>query len=390
MAIKTGIRSRTFHSIFITCPQGLEEILFKELKDLGYAQGQKKFCGVELNNVSITDIYRINYCSRVATRVLLPLRKFNVNHRDDLYKEASNIFWLPYIPKGATIAVDSNVSYCKNFKNSLYAAQVVKDAICDQFMQKIHKRPDVDVYNPDVQFHILIKHNQAILSIDTSGQALFKRGYRQKTVKAPMQESLAAALLLQTGYTGQTVLCDPCCGSGTFLAEALLIASRTAPGFFRKKWGFEYLPSYSKEEWQTVKEEIDSLRVSVDPQNFIAIDRDYDALEACKANLKSIVGDVASEIECHRGDFKRYAPQKKFSQLVCNPPYGKRLEEQEDLRGLYRHLGDFVKNHGVSSARAAIVTSNIEALSAVNLKQTHSIELYNGGLETTFAEYSSS
>ena len=212
-------------NLFVTCSGGLEELLEQELQELGYTT-QPGFRGVYVFNVSMREIYHINYCSRIAVRVLLPLRKFKCYDKKSLYFEVSKVDWTEYIPKDKTFAIDANVKH-RNIKNSLFAAQVVKDVICDQFRDKFGYRPSVDLKFPDVQLNLFINQDNAVLSFDTSGEPLYKRGYRQQKSEAPLQETLAAAMLYSIGYSGKEALCDPCCGSGTLLIEAAMVATNT-------------------------------------------------------------------------------------------------------------------------------------------------------------------
>ena len=170
----------------------------------------------------------------------------------------------PFFKEGATFAIDANVNN-RELRNSLFAAQVVKDAICDQMRQRTGRRPSVQVQNPDVQINLFIQQQNGVISFDTSGEPLHKRGYRQESVEAPIQESLAAAILRLARYTKDQILLDPCCGSGTFLIEAALMATNTPPGYLRKYWGFMRHPGYDNAAWLKVRNQIDEKRIPLDP-----------------------------------------------------------------------------------------------------------------------------
>ncbi|MFS8563409.1 MAG: THUMP domain-containing protein [Rhabdochlamydiaceae bacterium] len=302
--------------IFVTCPGSVELLLLDELKEMGI-EGKKSLRGVFVPKTP-ENVYTINYNSRLATRVLWPLVNFRCRHKDDLYNFAKKINWSLYIQAGKTFAIDSNVSH-PNLRNSLFAAFIVKDAICDQFREKTGVRPSIDVAHPDVQLNLFINNEQAILSLDTSGDPLFKRGYRQSTGPAPIQESVAAAILRKIGYTSSDILIDPFCGSGTFLIEAALIATQTPPGFFRKKWGFINLPDFSEEIWQATKAALDSKRISLTPDTIFGYDKDRVTLQSCLQNVRF----TKFPITCDISDIQRLSPKKLPTLLIGNPPMGK-------------------------------------------------------------------
>ena len=248
--------------LFVTCGQGMEALLIQELETLGYPLTTAGYRGVKVASVEIDAIYRINYCSRLAGRVFLPLTAFQCRDAKDLYKAASKINWTDYISSEKTFAIDANVSHPR-LRNSLFAAQVVKDAICDHFRDKTGERPSVDVKNPDVQLNLFIHNESCVISFDTSGHSLHKRGYREETVEAPLQETMGAALLKLANYQGNEIFYDPCCGSGTLLIEAALIASKTPPGFLRRQWGFFHLPDYNESTWLQYKMEADDIEKEI-------------------------------------------------------------------------------------------------------------------------------
>src|ERR1700722_8739454 len=221
-------------SLFITCAQHLEPLLIQELTALGITDLKLGFRGIWAPN-TIENIYKINYLSRLATRVLLPLSQFACPDAQALYTEAKKIPWLDYLDETKTIAIDANIHH-PQIRHSLYGAQLIKDAICDVVREKKGARPSVDVKNPDIQLNVFIQKNRATLSIDTSGIPLYKRGWKEAATEATLPETLAAAILLRAGYGEREVLCDPFCGSGTFLIEAACMATQTPAGYFRKKW----------------------------------------------------------------------------------------------------------------------------------------------------------
>ena len=257
--------------LFVSCAPELETLLSEELADLGIKETHLGYRGVFIEKWEWSTIYKVNYASRLASRVLLPLSRFKCFDRKTLYQSMIELDWSHLIKEGRTFAIDANVHH-RELRNSLFAAQVVKDAICDQLREKHGHRPSVDVANPDIQLNLFIQNTAGVISFDTSGIPLHKRGYRQETVEAPMQESLAAAILRLANYTKDQILLDPCCGSGTILIEAALMATNTAPGYLRQKWGFTKHPRFDTLEWLSVKNKLDENRIPLQPQHLFGID----------------------------------------------------------------------------------------------------------------------
>ncbi len=356
-------------NIFVTCPGSIELLLLDELKEMGI-EGKKSLRGVFVPKTP-ENVYMINYNSRLATRVLWPLVTFRCRHKDDLYNFAKKIDWHLYIQAGKTFAIDSNVSH-PNLRNSLFAAFIVKDAICDQFREKTGERPSIDVANPDVQLNLFINNEQAILSLDTSGDPLFKRGYRQATGPAPIQESIAAAILRQVNYTSSDILIDPFCGSGTFLIEAALIATQTPPGFFRKKWGFVNMPEFSEETWKATKSALDSKRIPLTPDTIFGYDKDRITLQSCLQNIRM----TQFPITCEVCEIQRLSPKKLPTLLIGNPPYGKRLETSKEP---YLGFGQLLK--ACPKARSALLSPDEYLIKATGLPFRKAASFYNGGLD---------
>lgn len=370
--------------LFITCSQGLEELLCHELAQFGYTDSRPGYRGVYLNVPAFDAIYRINYCSRIASRVLLPLKRFKCYDADSLYREASSINWSRFFLKKETFAIDANVTHRK-LKNSLFAAQVVKDAICDQLREKTGARPNIDTANPDIQLNLFMHEEKAVLSFDTSGVPLHKRGYRQESVEAPLQESLAAALLLLANYDGSETLCDPCCGSGTILIEAALIASKTPPGYLRKKWGFFHLPDFSNAKWLTVKNEVDQSRGSLKKGLIFGSDVSKNAVRVAQVNVRA--AGFHDKIEISQSDFRDYSPPTPPNIVMSNPPHGLRLQETEVLRGFYRALGEFMKQKSAKPGRGFIFTGNLELTKEVGLNAKRRHVINNSGIDSRLLEF---
>jgi putative N6-adenine-specific DNA methylase len=370
--------------LFITCGQGLEPLLCNELLELGFEQTHSGYRGVYVDISSFEDIYKINYCSRIGGRVLLPLLNFRCHDSRSLYKKALDIDWSLYIPPGKSFAIDPNVNH-PQLRNSLFAAQVLKDAICDQLKEKRGYRPDVNPKNPDIQLNLFINPDQAIICFDTSGTPLHKRGYRQESVEAPLQESLAAALLRLAEYTGQEILFDPCCGSGTFLIEAALMTTRTPPGFLRTRWGFMHLNEFNPDKWLKAKIEVDQHRIPLPHGLLSGMDINKDAVRICRTNLRA--AGFHQAVEVIQGDFRDYEPSKPPNFIITNPPHGKRLNEVDQLRTLYRALGDFFKRKTSKPSRAFVFTGNLELAKEVGLAPRQRHVIHNSGIESRFLAF---
>ena len=370
--------------LFVTCGQDLEPLLVEELAALGFTNTRQGFRGVYVHDNSYNAIFRINYCSRISGRVLLPIAKFRCYDQKALYRGGMSVDWSQYIPQGKTFAIDANVKH-RQLRNSLYAAQVLKDAVCDQFKERTGKRPDINVKNPDVQLNLFIHDDQAFISIDTSGIPLHKRGYRQDAGEAPIQESLAAALLMIAKYQPTDILLDPCCGSGTILIEAALIASRTAPGYLRQKWGFMLLPKFSFDDWLKVKTEADDLRQPIPKNHLFGIDNNRNVVRICQGNLRAagFLKDVLVKTE----DFREFKPEILPTLIVANPPHGKRLENEDVLIPLYRSLGDFMKNNVAKPARGFVFTANTPLVKEIGLSANRRHVLSNSGVESRLLEF---
>lgn len=370
--------------LFVTCGQGLEPLLVHEMTEMGFTDVREGFRGVYVYNDSFNAIYRINYCSRIGGRVLLPIKKFRCFDQKALYKGGRSINWTQYIPRGKTFAIDANVKH-RQLRNSLYAAQVLKDAICDQMKEDTGDRPNINVKNPDVQLNLFIHNDQAIISVDTSGIPLHKRDYRQDAGEAPLQESLAAALLMLARYQPSEILLDPCCGSGTILIEAALIASRTAPGYLRQKWGFMLLPTFSFDDWLKVKTEVDDMRQPIPKNHLFGIDINKNVTRMCQGNLRA--SGFLKDVLVKQEDFREFKPEIMPTMLVTNPPHGKRLESTDSLIPLYRSLGDFMKHQVTKPGRGFIFTANTPLVKEIGLSANRRHVISNSGVDSRLLEF---
>lgn len=360
----------------------MEELCEAELIELGAVETKTTYKGVYFKLTAprggsdLTTLYKINYTSRLLSRVLAPLVTFPCHTTNTLTQKAKKIHWEDFCSLEKTFAISSSVSKSR-ITNSLYASQCLKDGIADYFRDKYGKRPDVEVVNPDVRFNLHIEKDTAVISLDTSGESLHKRGYRLLAGEAPMQETLAAAIIRISKWDGENPLWDPMCGSGTILCEALMHYCRIPAQKLRKKFGFFNLPDFNPEEWKKAKEECDS-KIRPLPKNIICgSDKSQKALEVAKENLSHL--PYSDSIEITRNEFQQKSSFENGT-LITNPPYGIRLGEKEEVQTLYKELGDFLKTKCAGTS-AFIYTGNPELRKSIGLKTTRRIALDNGKLE---------
>ena len=360
---------------------GLEEMAANEISSLGASNIKQRFRGLSFK-ADLESIYKINYASRFLTRVLAPLISFDCHSTKYLYKTAMDIPWEELFAPDQTFAIFSQVSN-STITHSKYASLKLKDAIVDRFRDKIRRRPNVDSKYPDIWFNLHIENNRAVISLDTSGGSLHRRGYRLDTVEAPMQETLAAAVVQLTEWDGSQTFIDPMCGSGTIPAEAFMSLSKLPSGYFRKSFGFHKMPDFSKGLWTKVRKELDG---AFDPPAEIPIqasDVDPSALRVAKRNLSHL--PRGSEIYTHRKDYSEITvPQGAM--LVMNPPYGIRLQTGEDLGPFYKEVGDWLKQK-CQGSEAYIYFGERKYLKNIGLRPEWKKPLMNGGLDGRLAKF---
>lgn len=353
----------------------MENICQEELIELGAKETEVAYKGVYFK-ADLQTLYKINYTSRLASRILAPLITFPCRSTDYLYQKSKKIHWEDFCSLKKTFSISASVSNSR-INNSLYASQCLKDGIADYFRSKNGKRPDVEVVNPDVRFNLHIEKDTATISLDTSGESLHKRGYRLLAGEAPMQETLAAAIIRISKWDGQNTLYDPMCGSGTILCEALMHYCRIPAQTLRKKFGFYNLPEFNRNEWNKVKADSDS---NVRPllKNIIrGSDKSPDAIKIARKNLSRLPYSDAVELSSTSFD---QIKEFESGTLITNPPYGIRLGESEEVQNLYKVFGDFLKTKCAGTS-AFIYTGNPELRKFIGLKTTKRIPLDNGKLE---------
>lgn len=358
---------------------GLEPVLAKELTELGADNVQ-----IGRRMVSFTGdkemMYRANFQLHTAIRILKPIAHFKAKSADDVYEEVKKIDWTQYIGLEKTFAVDS-VVFSEEFRHSKFVSYKVKDAIVDQFREKTGKRPNISVANPDIRLNMHIAEDQCTLSLDSSGESLHRRGYRQESVEAPLNEVLAAGMILMTGWRGETDFIDPMCGSGTLLIEAALIARNMAPGLFRKEYAFEKWADFDKDLFDNIYND-DSNEREFDHKIY-GYDVDIKAVNTARLNVKA--AGLTSDITVTEADFKDFTQPAEKSIIVTNPPYGERISTP-DLLGTYRMIGERLK-HQFLNNDAWVLSYREECFDQIGLKPSLKIPVYNGSLECEFRKY---
>jgi len=366
---------------FAKIAEGLKEAGSQELAELGAKDIAPEFHGIFFRADQPT-LYRINYLTRLASRCLAPLVSFYCRDTDTLYRKAKQIRWEDFFAAGRTFAVSANVSDSA-ISHSKYASLRLKDAVADYFKEKTGKRPDVSTRNPDVLLNLHIRHDMAEISLDTSGGALHRRGYREETVSAPMQETVAAAIIRFTTWNGAVPLYDPMCGSGTLLCEALMRYCNIAAGIFRSRFGFESLPDFDGSIWKQVKNEADK-NIRQLPQGLIAgSDLSAEAVDAAKINIMGL--NYGKHVRIARADFRKL-PAIEGQVIVTNPPYGIRMGADEDLEAFYKDLGDFLKQKCKGST-AYIYFGERRHIKKIGLKASWKKPIKAGGLDGRLVKY---
>lgn len=358
---------------------GLEPVLAQELTRLG-AKNVKEGRRMVSFTGDTEMMYRANFQLHTAIRILKTIRHFKARSAEEVYNEVQKVDWSQFIEKGKTFAVDS-VVYSKEFTNSRFVTYKVKDAIVDQFREKTGDRPNISVSNPDIRLHIHIADEDASISLDSSGESLHRRGYRQESVEAPLNEVLAAGMIYMTGWKGDCDFIDPMCGSGTLLIEAALIALNMSPGVFRKQFAFEKWPDFDQELFDKIYN--DETQERPFAHHIYGYDIDPKAVNTARMNIKA--AGLSQYITVENRDFKTFTKPQEKSIIVMNPPYGERISTP-DLLGTYRMIGERLK-HEFGGNEAWILSYREECFDAIGLRPAIKHVLYNGSLECEFRRY---
>ncbi|HAT64317.1 MAG TPA: RNA methyltransferase [Flavobacteriaceae bacterium] len=360
---------------------GLEDLLAKELQELGASSIEKG-----IRNVSFEGdtgfMYKANLCCRTAIKILKPIDYFNVFTEDDIYKKVYDIPWENYMTSDGSLAVNATV-FSEVFTHSQYIALKTKDAIVDRFRDREGVRPDVDLDHPTLRINIHIDRNICTISLDSSGESLHKRGYKVSSALAPINEVLAAGILMLSGWRGQCDFLDPMCGSGTFLTEAAMIACNIPANLNRDEFGFETWPDFDEDLYEII--ESASLKKIKDFHfKIVGYDIDPISIKKAKENVKNANLQDFIEIK-EQNFFESKKEHDKYLHLVFNPPYDERLSVK-NIEEFYGNIGNTLK-HGYPGSQAWMITSNMDALKCVGLRPSQKIKLFNGKLEAKLVKY---
>lgn len=366
---------------FATCPRGLEVVLGDELNELGLR-------GVEVGNAGVAftgewpDCQRANLQSRIASRILWRVGHGRYRNEDEIYRLVYALPWSRWFDVDRTIRV--NVAAVRSPLRSLeFVTLRIKDAVCDRFREQGDRRPSVDTLAPDMRIHAFLTADEATLYLDTSGDALFKRGWRTQSVEAPLRENLAAGILRLTGWMPTEPLFDPMCGSGTFLVEAAQVALGIAPGRGRQ-FAFEKFLHHDVAAWQRLRDEVQVLERRDATMSIFGTDRDPTALAAVKRNLQD--AGVGGSVRVGLGDVLEVPPPAEGGVLVTNPPYGVRMGEADALAEFYPRLGDGLKQR-FAGWRVFLFSADSRLPKLIGLKAQRRTPLFNGALECRLYEY---
>ena len=359
---------------------GLEDVLAGELIALGannleIGKRMVSFTG------DLTLMYRANVCCRTALRILRPVYSFNARNTDDIYKKIKAMNWAEHLSVDSTFAIDA-VTFSDVFNHSKFVAYRVKDAIVDYFMQRSGERPSVNIDNPDLLINFHIAQNTCTLSFDSSGESLHKRGYRVAQTEAPLNEVLAAGMILKSGWHGESNFVDPMCGSGTLLIEAALIATNTPPGIYRKSCAFEKWKNFNQDLFESIYNDDSNERQF----NFKIYGSDIsnEAVEIARSNIKSAGMSQYIDLKVMPIEDYKEAPAEG-GMLIFNPPYGERLKP-ENIDKLYEAIGERLK-HVFPGYKAWILSHRKECFGRLGLKHSAKIPLKNGSLDCEFRCY---
>lgn len=359
--------------------QGLEEVLAKELVKLGAEEVEVLRRGVSFKGDQEM-MYKANFCCRTAVRIIKPVLKFTAEDADEVYEKVKAFEWEKYLDKTKTFAIDA-VVYSEIFRHSQFLSYRVKDAIADRFMEKNGWRPSVRLTNPDLKINVHVSHNEVTLSFDSSGEPLYRRGYRTDQTEAPLNEVLAAGLLLLAGWDGQQDLIDPMCGSGTFLTEAALIARNIAPGIYRKSFDFEKWPDFDADLLQKLFEDDSQEREFT--HTIYGSDILKQAIAIAEDNVRS--AGVSKFVDLKVCPIQELEVPSNDALVIFNPPYGKRIKV-DDLSQLYAEIGSKLKKDFTGMSAWLIIEPN-EATQNIGLAPSKHIAVDNGGIPCEFRKY---
>ncbi|WP_143884490.1 THUMP domain-containing class I SAM-dependent RNA methyltransferase [Chryseobacterium binzhouense] len=358
---------------------GLEPILAEEIKKLGGRNVEIKNRAVNCEG-DLGFLYKINYSARTALKIIIPVLEFKAFNESKFYDKLFKFEWDQFMDVDQTFAIDSTVN-SEKFKHSQFMTFKMKDAIVDYFQNKYHKRPSIETKFPDIKFHLHIDRELVTISLDSSGDPLFKRGYRKEQGEAPINEVLASGMLQLAGWDGKGNFLDPMCGSGTLLIEAAMIALDLPAQIFRRRFAFQNWKNYDADLFSKIKE-VRVNRIKEFNGKIVGYDIDARMLNAAKTNIES--AEMEDIIEVRKQNF--FDSKKELFPLlmVFNPPYDERISINDD--DFYKKVGDTFKTN-YPNTLAWLISSDLEAVKKIGLRPSRKIKLYNGKLETRFLQY---
>ena len=360
--------------------EGLEPILVQELLDI-HIKDPQPITRAVIFQASLADIYRCNILLRTCLKVLVVLDEFFIKDEKDLYNKVHAMLWENYFDISQTFALDSVVN-SDYFRHANFAALKVKDAIVDRFRSKFGERPNVDKYHPNFRIQVHIRQNTATISLDSSGESLHKRGYRLSQTDAPLNEVLAAGLVLASQWDRTTTFVDPMCGSGTLLIEAAMIAANKPPQMKERSYTFQNWKNYDPLLYNLI---LENAFGSLSPKNLpkiIGADNSQNSLQVSKTNIKA--ANLESFITLKNEDFF-YSDQMENVIIITNPPYDQRIKQQE-INSFYQNIGDKLK-HSYQQSTAWILSANLDAMKFIGLRPSRKIHVLNGSLPSIFCKY---
>jgi len=359
---------------------GLEGILSEELLELGASDITLLSRAVSFMGDNEL-MYRANLWCRTALRILKPIATFNASNEDELYNGFDAIDWRQWMNANDTLAIDTVLSK-SDFTHSVFVSQRAKDAIVDQFRRRTDKRPSVDLNNPVLRLNLHIAGDNCTVSADSSGWSLHKRGYRKHTPPAPINEVLAAGLIILSGWDMKSNFVDPMCGSGTILTEAALMALNLPPGYYRERYGFEGWPDFDSDLWENILDEIPDKMKDFNAE-IIGSDISSDAVFMTKENIQ--FAKLHKDVKVVNKPISEFIPPEGGGVAVINPPYGERLG-QENIVELYRSMGDAFKKF-YNGYNVWVISSDLKTIKQIGLHPSAKIKLYNGPLECRFLKF---
>jgi putative N6-adenine-specific DNA methylase len=367
---------------FATVARGLEALAAQELERLGAQQVSPEFCGVAFAG-DLALLYRVNLWARIPFRILLTLNRFACHDARDLYAGIQDIPWQDYLTPAQTLAVTATGKNAQ-LNHTHFSALQVKNAIVDQQQAIFGERSSIDTQTPDIRINIHIERDHCVVSLDSSGESLHRRGYRPAMGAAPLKESLAAALIQLTQWQGTLPFLDPMCGSGTLVIEAGLSALNVAPGLFREQFGFERWSDFDAELWQQCLQQAEADQKQVLSVPIIGSDNDDTVIQQAEQNAYR--SGVLEHIQLQTRALEDLEAPASEGILLCNPPYGERIGRDQDLGALYKLLGDVLKQR-FKGWTAYILSGNKALAQSIGLKSAQRLPIWNGSIACQLMKY---